>query len=387
MKTVLFIITGSIAAFKALEIMRMLVKGGIRVIPVLSKGGEAFVTSLSVSSLCGEQMITEDSYKMEHIFLSRNIDLIIICPAGASFLNKYASGYGGELALDILLAKQKNTPVLIAPAMNVEMWNNSNTQNSIKKLEYEGCIIINPESGQLLCNEEGEGKLASIDDIYSSAIHILTEKERLKGKKVLITSGATIEKIDEARYVSNFSSGLQGALIVKELQMCGAEVFLVEGKVNHGLHPALHLLHHIKVISAKEMYKEVMEILKNERIDYFFSVAAVCDFYVKNSCPGKAKKENIKTLTLEENPDILKSVGLLKSWRPLKVFGFAAETEDLLEDSGRKKLINKNCDVLFANPMCFETYHTSGIIFYKDNKNEKFHGSKKDLAKKLISLL
>lgn len=387
MKTILIIITGSVAAFKSLELIRLLRKSGFRIISALSKGGEAFVTPLSVSSLSGEETFTSDTYKMEHIHLSRKADLIIVCPASANFLNKCASGHGGELALDILLAAPKNVPVIFAPAMNTEMWTQSTTQSSIVKLQVDGGFIVMPSSGTLLCNENGEGKLACVKDIHAYALKLLETQIKLKGKKALITNGATIEKIDDARFISNFSSGLQGAFIAKELQKCGAEIFLVEGNTSHNVVLSKKLFHRFKVLSAHEMHQKVIKILESHQVDYFFSVAAVSDYRIRNFRKGKFPKEDLTSIELELNPDILKAVGFLKSFRPGKVIGFAAEEEENLKANGSKKLRNKNCDIVFANSMCFNEVFTKGIILTKEGEIEAFEGSKEKLAQKLIDFL
>jgi phosphopantothenoylcysteine decarboxylase/phosphopantothenate--cysteine ligase len=379
MKEILLIITGSVSAFKSLEIIRNFIKMGVKVKTVLSQGGELFLTPLSVSALSGQEVLTEDTYKMEHISLSRNVDLILICPASASFINKFASGIGGELGLDILLAKLPETPVIIAPAMNVEMWNNVNTAKNIQKLEEEEVFVINPVKGKLLCEEEGTGKLADVEFIGKEVEKFFKFRNNLKGKKFLITNGATIEKIDDVRFISNFSSGLQGALIAKEILLQGGEVFLVQGKVANNIILPKKNLHLISVQSAKEMLESVINCLKNNVIDAFFAVAAVSDFAVKNQVSGKIKKDKTPILEFEKNPDILEIVGNLVENRPLKIIGFAAEEEKNLVKNGKEKLQKKNCDVIFANALCFENQETRGFIITGKDE-EKFEGSKKNLA-------
>lgn len=386
MKEILIVITGSVAAFKSLELIRLFIKNGNTVRVVLSRGGEEFVTPLSVSALSENEVITEDTYKMEHITLSRSADLIIVCPASASFINKLASGIGGEVALDLFLAKKQETKVIIAPAMNVEMWNNPIVKNNISILEDVGYKILTPVKGELLCKEEGQGKLESITEIYNESIKIIEQGTKLKGKKFLITNGATIENIDDARFISNFSSGLQGALIAKELLELGGEVCMVEGSTSYDIYlPKTNLFYH-KVCSAIDMHKKVIELTLEHKFDGFFAVAAVCDFRVKNRTIGKFPKDKITHLELEKNPDILFEVSHLKQNRPLKVIGFAAEEVTNIEVNGEKKFKNKSCDVLFANEMCFRANETKGVIFTKEFKKQ-FAGLKKDLAKKLISLI
>jgi phosphopantothenoylcysteine decarboxylase/phosphopantothenate--cysteine ligase len=383
MKEVLLIITGSVSAFKSLELIRLLKKDGINVRVVLTKGGMDFITPLSASALSGNEVITADTYKMEHITLSRNADLIVVCPASASFINKLSSGVGGEIALDLILAKQNATRVMLFPAMNPSMWLNQSTKESIKTLERRDFIVINPAKGKALCDEEGEGKLPEIGAIHQEIIDFLVYKESLKGKKFLITNGATVERIDDARFVSNFSSGLQGALIAKEILKRGGEVFVVEGKTSYDFNLEGKLLHKIKVEPAIEMLDEVLKVVHSEKIEGFFAVSAVADFRVKNKVKGKLKKDEIQTLELEKNPDILKEVATLKSNRPKIVVGFSAEEEKNLLANGKNKLHNKNCDFLFTNSMCFGVESTTGYLL-SENLQDRFSGLKLELAKLLI---
>ena len=385
MKEVLLIITGSISAFKALELTRMLKKEGINVRIVLSNGGEMFVTPLSASALSGNEVIAKDTYKMEHISLSRNADLIVICPASASFINKLSYGIGGELALDIMLAKRSSTPVLICPAMNVAMWQNEAVQESLSKLKERDFMIMEPSSGVLLCEEEGVGKLAPIEEIRDEILGFFAIQNSLCGLKFLITNGGTVERIDDVRYISNFSSGLQGALIAREILKRGGEVFLVEAKTSYNLNLQGARLNIIKVQSALEMLEATLSVLEANKIEGFFAVAAVADFSVKNRVKGKLKKDKTPKIELEKNPDILETVGNLKKMRPKKVIGFAAEEEENLIQNGKKKLEKKNCDFVFANTMCFEIANTKGVLIGK-KEQIPFFGSKKELARKLVSI-
>jgi phosphopantothenoylcysteine decarboxylase/phosphopantothenate--cysteine ligase len=385
MKEVLLIITGSVSAFKALELTRMLKKEGINVRIVLSSGGEMFITPLSASALSGNEVITKDTYKMEHISLSRNADLIVICPASASFISKLAHGIGGELALDLMLAKRSLTPVLLCPAMNVAMWQNEAIQEGISKLKERDFMIMEPTSGVLLCEERGAGRLAYLEDIKEEILSFFLGQNSLLGLKFLITNGGTIERIDDARYISNFSSGLQGALIAREILKKGGEVFLVEAKTNYNLNLQSGKLHIIKVQSALEMLEATLSVLEANKIEGFFAVAAVADFSVKNRVIGKIKKDKLLKIELEKNPDILETVGNLNKRRPKKVIGFAAEEEENLIQNGKKKLEKKNCDFVFANAMCFESFNTKGVLIGK-NEQMPFFGSKKELAKRIVSI-
>jgi phosphopantothenoylcysteine decarboxylase/phosphopantothenate--cysteine ligase len=384
MKDVLLIITGSVSAFKSLELTRLLMKSGMNIKIVLSDGGEMFVTPLSASALSGNEVITKDTYKMEHIFLSRNADLILVCPASASFINKIACGIGGELALDIMLAKRSSTPVLICPAMNVAMWQNEAVVESIAKLKSRGFEFLEPTSGKLLCAEEGFGKLPSVQEIAEKVFGFFAHKKSLEGLKFVITNGGTIEKIDDVRYISNFSSGLQGALITKEILERGGEVLLIEGKTSYPFKLQYEKLSIVKVNSAIEMLEATLSAFENKKIDGFFAVAAVADFRVKNAVKGKIKKDTTPVLELEKNPDILEKIGNLRKNRPRKVIGFAAEEEQNLIKNGTLKLKKKNCDFIVANSLCFEMEETRGFIIEKE-KTLPFSCKKSDLAKMLIN--
>jgi phosphopantothenoylcysteine decarboxylase/phosphopantothenate--cysteine ligase len=385
---ILFIITGSIAAFKSLELIRMLRKNlSAEITPVLSSGGELFVTPLSVSALSEKEVLTKDTYKMEHINVSRETDLILICPAGASFLNKIANGVGGDIALDLMLARLPSTPVVVAPAMNVQMWLNDTTKTSVSKLKDQGFYFIEPVSGELLCGENGEGKLEEVNIIYDKVLEYYNNLSKFKGKKVLITLGGTIERIDDVRYISNFSSGTQGAFIIKEFLLKGAEVTAVVGNVNSDVMKGLpsRNLHIIKIESALEM-NEVVEVqIENNNFDYFFSVAAVGDFKVKNKTNGKLKKENgVIKIELEVNPDILSNVSSSPK-RPNFIFGFAVEEKQNMMQNGHLKLKKKGCDAIFVNDFHFGEKNTSGFIITKKD-SIPFEGSKSELAKKLCEL-
>jgi phosphopantothenoylcysteine decarboxylase / phosphopantothenate---cysteine ligase len=383
MKKILMIITGSVSAFKSLELIRMLKKEGYQINVILSQGGENFVTPLSVSALSENEVFTQDTYKMEHISLSRSCDLIVICPASASFINKLANGIGGDLALDLMLAKKMETSVIICPAMNVEMWNNKTVKQSIENLKKQGFKIVDPQKGELLCKEQGEGKLAPLEEIKTKINNFFAYQNTLKGLKFVITSGGTVEKIDDVRFISNFSSGLQGALIAEEILARGGEVFLIEASASHNLILCQKNLHYIKVESADDMFLEVQKVVKQNEVEVFFSVAAVADFKVKNKVQGKLKKNTLPTIELEKNPDILEYVGNLTTSKPKKVFGFAVEEKENLIKNGKQKLINKKCDFIFANNMQFKTSNTKGYLI-SNKENIEFEGSKQELAKLLV---
>ncbi|MCH2614535.1 MAG: bifunctional phosphopantothenoylcysteine decarboxylase/phosphopantothenate--cysteine ligase CoaBC, partial [Opitutales bacterium] len=230
-KRILLIITGSIAAYKSLELIRLLTKGGAEVEAALTKGGKEFVTQLSVETLTGRkahlEMWDEDAYQMSHIELSRNSDLIVAVPASADFIAKMSRGEGDDLATTVMLAKNK--PVILAPSMNVEMWENPAFQRNLETARADGAIIVPPLVDELACGELGIGKMAEPETIFESIIEHFETAHALDGKRAIVTTGGTIERIDPVRYLSNFSAGKQGKAIAFALAKAGAKVYLVAG--------------------------------------------------------------------------------------------------------------------------------------------------------------
>ncbi|MBC2606477.1 bifunctional phosphopantothenoylcysteine decarboxylase/phosphopantothenate--cysteine ligase CoaBC [Pelagicoccus albus] len=363
-KRITLIVTGSIAAYKALELIRLLTKAGASVEGVLTEGGEAFITPLSVEALTGRRAHTkmwdEHSFEMNHIELSRRADLIVIAPATAGIVAKMANGLGDDLASSVLLARNK--PVLIAPSMNTAMWENAAFRRNLSQVEADGAIIVPPQTDTLACGEVGEGKMAEPSTVLQAIANHFDSAETLKGKTAIVTAGGTIERIDSVRYISNFSSGKQGNAIAISLAKAGADVTLVAGNIKDPApqHPKLRV---VSVESALEMKAAVHNSLP---ADIYVGCAAVCDFRVSNSSDSKIKKESGLDLTFEENPDIAKSVGTLpEGQRPSVVIGFAAETDNLIEYA-QKKLASKNCDLIVANNV------SNGSVFGKDSNTVHF---------------
>ncbi len=346
-KRILLIITGSIAAYKSLELIRLLTKGGAEVEAALTKGGKEFVTQLSVETLTGRkahlEMWDEDAYQMSHIELSRNSDLIVAVPASADFIAKMIRGEGDDLATTVMLAKNK--PVILAPSMNVEMWKNPAFQRNLETARADGAIIVPPLVDELACGELGIGKMAEPETIFESIIEHFETAHALDGKRAIVTTGGTIERIDPIRYLSNFSSGKQGKAIAFALAKAGAKVSLVAGG-NYSTIESHPNLETIVVESAEEMSQAVIKLLP---ADIFVGCAAVCDFKVVNRNDRKIKKSEGLNLEFAENPDIVASIGNLPSdERPTVVVGFAAETENLI-DNAKSKRIAKGCDLVVAN--------------------------------------
>ena len=369
-KKVLLIITGGIAAYKSLELVRKLKEKGADVIPVMTKAAENFVTPMSVSALAQEKVFNKlfdltDEAEMGHIELSRSSDLIIVVPASADFIAKTATGQANDLASTLILAT--DTKVLMAPAMNVRMWENPLTQKNIKILHNNGVKFVGPDEGEMACGEFGFGRMAEADEILKE-IEANFRDKKLKGRHFLVTSGPTIEPIDPVRFIGNRSSGLQGGAIANELVESGAEVTFITGPVN--LDPP-YGSNIIRVETADEMYDAVHSSLPADAAVF---VAAVADWKIKKTEQQKLKKQagNLPAFDLIENKDILASVSKLKKNRPKIVMGFAAETENILENA-KSKLMKKGCDFIVANDVSLGTQTMGG------NENAAIIVSEKDV--------
>ncbi|MEM1105307.1 MAG: bifunctional phosphopantothenoylcysteine decarboxylase/phosphopantothenate--cysteine ligase CoaBC [Pseudomonadota bacterium] len=348
-KRVLMIIGGGIAAYKSLELIRLLAKRGVRTRCILTAGGQEFVTPLSVSALSGDRVYTDlfdltDEAEMGHIELSRSADLVVVCPGTADLIAKAAAGLAGDLATTALLATDK--PVLIAPAMNVRMWQHSAVQRNVATLRASGVHVMEPGEGAMACGEFGPGRLpepAVIADAIEDALH--PGRGPLAGRHAIVTAGPTREPIDPVRYLSNHSSGKQGYAIAASLAAAGARVTLVSGPV--GL-PTPQSVERVDVETAREMLDAVKAALP---ADVFVSVAAVADWRPSKTGTRKLKLKGAReapALRLVENPDILQTVATSKKHRPHLVIGFAAETHDV-EALGAEKRVRKGCDWIVAN--------------------------------------
>ena len=369
-KKVLLIITGGIAAYKSLELVRKLKEKGAEVIPVMTKAAENFVTPMSVSALAQEKVFNKlfdltDEAEMGHIELSRSSDLIIVVPASADFIAKTATGQANDLASTLILAT--DTKVLMAPAMNVRMWENPLTQKNIKILYKNGIKFVGPGEGEMACGEFGFGRMAETGEILKE-IEANFRDKKLKGRHFLVTSGPTIEPIDPVRFIGNRSSGLQGGAIANELVESGAEVTFITGPVN--LDPP-YGSNIIRVETADEMYDAVHSSLPADAAVF---AAAVADWKIKKTEQQKLKKQtgNLPAFDLTENKDILASVSKLKKNRPKIVMGFAAETENILENA-KSKLMKKGCDFIVANDVSLGTQTLGG------NENAAIIVSEKDV--------
>ena len=344
-KKITIIIGGGIAAYKSLELIRFLQSENFEIIPVLTKSASNFITSLSISAISKNKVYSDlfdlnDETEMGHIQLSRVSELLVVAPATANLISKFANGIADDLATTLVLATDKK--VLLAPSMNVRMWNHPATKANILKLKQFGFELIGPNSGEMACGEFGLGRMAEPIEIKNQILSSLKNKN-LSNKKILITSGATIERIDPVRYISNDSSGIQGTSIANALIRKGAEVIFVTGKSTYEKPLGAKI---INVESAREMYDAVF---KNGPYNVAICAAAVSDWYVDNKNSKKIKKSFLKSpqISLKENPDILSDISKSKN-RPELVIGFAAETDDLIKNA-KSKLNQKGCDIIVAN--------------------------------------
>ena len=351
-KRILLVIGGGIAAYKSLLLIRLLRGQGAAVTPVLTAGGAEFVTPLSVSALAGEKVYQSlfdltDEAEMGHIQLSRVADLIVVAPATADLMAKMATGRADDLASTLLLAT--DTRVLVAPAMNVRMWQHPATQRNIATLRADGVLFTGPDEGEMACGEYGPGRLAEPEVILAAIQAALTDGP-LAGKHVLVTSGPTHEPIDPVRYIANRSSGAQGTAIAAALRDLGARVTFVTGPASV---PPPEGVAVMRVETARQMLAAVQSALP---ADAAVMAAAVADWRVANAAGQKMKKDGsgkAPALEFAENPDILATVSKGAN-RPRLVVGFAAETEKVVDHATAKRL-RKGCDWIVANDVSPET--------------------------------
>lgn len=391
-KRVLLIISGGIAAYKSLDLIRRLRERGARVIPVMTAGAAEFVTPLAVGALSASHVYTElfsreDEQDVGHIRLARDCDLIVIAPATADLMAKMAHGLADDLASTVLLATDR--PVLVAPAMNPRMWSHPATTRNVAQLKADGLHFIGPMAGEMAeKGEAGLGRMAEPLQIVEAVERLLDDSpKRLAGRKVIVTSGPTHEPIDPVRYIANRSSGRQGHAIAAALAALGADVTLVSGPVTIPDPAGVTTLH---VERAEEMQDAVLSALP---ADAAIMVAAVADWRVASASGQKIKKQEGSapaSLELTENPDILKTVGH-HAQRPRVVIGFAAETQNV-EENGRAKLARKGADLIVANDVSPETGIMGGTrnrvkIISKEGIEAWPDLSKDEVAARLAALI
>ncbi|MGG7644989.1 bifunctional phosphopantothenoylcysteine decarboxylase/phosphopantothenate--cysteine ligase CoaBC [Rhodovulum sp. YNF3179] len=346
-KRILLIVGGGIAAFKSLELIRRLREQGAAVTPVLTRAAEEFVTPLSASALAAEKVYRDlfdltDEAEMGHIELSRAADLLVVAPATADLMAKMANGHADDLASTLLMAT--DTPVMIAPAMNVRMWEHPATRRNAARLAADGVALVGPAEGDMACGEYGPGRMAEVPEIVAAAAAALASGP-LTGRKVVVTSGPTHEPIDPVRYIANRSSGAQGTAIARALAALGAEVVFVTGPADVPPPAGVTVK---RVETAREMLAAVEAALPADAAVF---AAAVADWHVAGATGSKIKKKPgaaAPALELVENPDILATVAGMTRGRPPLVVGFAAETDDVTANA-RAKRTRKGCDWILAN--------------------------------------
>ena len=392
-KKILIIIGGGIAAYKSLDLIRLLKKENVEVKTILTKSGKEFVTPLSLTTLTKskthEDLFDKNSEaEIDHITLSRWADLIIVIPTTANFMSKLSIGKAEDLATTVLLASNKD--ILLVPAMNVRMWLHKATQNNLKILQDFGYLFIGPEKGEMACGEFGEGKMTSPRQIYAYLKNYFDKKNLVKKKKwkAIVTTGPTREYIDPIRYISNESSGKQGYEIAIALNRLGIETTLISGPSNLVSPKGLKIK---KIISADEMLNEVRKSLP---VDLAVCAAAVTDFKPERKKKNKIKKENLnlKLINFVKNNDILEYISKNNKHRPRLVAGFSAETENLTKNS-IDKMKEKNCDLMFANDVSQKdigfnsNYNQVSIIDKKGNVKIIPKNKKSFIAKKIAEIL
>lgn len=392
-KKILLIIAGGIAAYKSLELIRRLRDQGASVIPVMTQSAKEFVTPMSVSALAGHAVhqdlfdLTTEA-EMGHIQLSRSADLIVVAPATADLMAKMATGQANDLASTLLLATDK--PVLIAPAMNVRMWNHSATQRNIATLQADGIRFVGPNDGDMACGEFGPGRMAEPAEIIDS-IHRQFAQGPLEDMRIVVTSGPTHEPIDPVRYIANRSSGAQGTAIAAALRDLGATVTFVTGPADIPPPAGVKV---VRVQSAQQMLEATQAALPAEVAIF---AAAVADWRVTSASGSKIKKVDgaLPTLSLAENPDILATVSQLSNGRPRLIVGFAAETDNVVENAVAKRK-RKGCDWIVANDVSPETGIMGGqenqVILVTDDGTEAWprmskNETARELAKRIAATL
>ncbi|MBN2062465.1 MAG: bifunctional phosphopantothenoylcysteine decarboxylase/phosphopantothenate--cysteine ligase CoaBC [Deltaproteobacteria bacterium] len=391
-KKILVGITGGIAAYKAAELVRIIVKNGADATVAMTSNATRFITPLTLETLCGKRVVWKmfdgGSVPLEHISWGQDQDLIIIAPATANFLSKMAHGLADDFLSTVVLAA--SAPILACPSMNSRMFNNEAVQNNIRILTQRGIEVMKPDEGELACNTVGPGRLPDPEKIAEQARFILSRKD-LASLKILVTAGATIEPIDPVRYISNRSSGKMGYAVAKAARMRGASVILVSGPTYL---PPPHGIRLLAVETAEEMRKVVIE--HSAESDIIIKAAAVSDYRPRESSMHKLKKgRDSVSLDLVKNTDILEELGRAKSTYGYLLVGFAAETEDLILNA-RRKMEEKNLDLIVANDVSrvdsgFRTETNLVKIIYSDGRMDELPLLTKDevadqLLDRIISL-
>jgi phosphopantothenoylcysteine decarboxylase/phosphopantothenate--cysteine ligase len=386
-KKILLIIGGGISAYKSLDLIRLLQKKNCSVKVVLTKSGKKFVTSLSLSSLSKNRVFEEifdekNKGNIDHISLSRWADLIMVLPTTANFMFRLSKGSAEDLASTIILASNKET--FLVPAMNVRMWEHKATQKNLNVLMDYGYKFIGPEDGEMACGEYGKGKMSSPRQILSFLVKFFKKRDLLKSKKIraIVTTGPTKEYIDPVRYISNESSGKQGYEIALELSRLGIKTTLISGPTKLKYDNEIKVK---KVVTGKEMLEAVKRKLPTH---IAVCAAAVSDFKPIYSEKNKIKKNQIKEIKIEKNPDILSFLGKNNRFKPKLLIGFSAETENLVKNS-KIKMQEKFCDMIVANDVSKKDrgFHSDFNEVLIIDKNGKIQKVKKNSKKFIASIV
>ncbi len=387
-KKILFIICGGISAYKSLETIRLFKKNGAEIKTILTTSAKEFVTPLSITSLSQGKVYSdlfsvENEAEMDHISLSRWADIIVIAPATANTISKLAQGTTDDLASTVVLASDKD--IILAPAMNVRMWEHPTTKTNIKKLKGFGYKLIGPEVGDMACGEYGEGKMSDPSVIAEEVDKYFLTQKNNKKFKALVTAGPTNEYIDPVRFITNKSSGKQGYELAKSLSKKGFDTTLISGPTNLEITKDINL---IKVETADEMLVATQE---NLPVDVAIFSAAVADFKINKKYENKIKKQENLNLNLEKNVDILHYVSNHNSMRPDLVIGFAAETNEI-DKNAEEKLNKKNCDWIISNDVSnkdigFNSDYNEVTIHYKNrevNKEKLSYKKKSGISDEIV---
>ena len=386
-KEIVLGVTGGIAAYKSAEIVSRLRHSGANVHVIMTRNATEFIAPLTFQTLSANQVVTDtfeapEYWNVEHVALAKLADIFVVAPATANILAKMASGIADDMLSTTLLATKAQ--ILVAPAMNTGMWTAPATQNNVKVLKERGVRMIGPESGMLACGDEGAGRMSEPEMIVEEICRILSRKQDYVGKKVLITAGATRERLDPVRFITNDSSGKMGFAIAEAARDRGAEVTVIRGSVTAEIPAGIRM---IQIESARELYDAMMQKVPEQ--DVIIQAAAVSDYRPAEQKDRKIKKESGSDLTLilTENPDIAKAVGEQKKPGQTLV-GFAAETDDLLKNA-KSKLEKKKLDLIVANDVTkpgagFNVDTNIAVLITSDGSTEEPLQTKRQLAERIL---
>ncbi|MBH43220.1 MAG: bifunctional phosphopantothenoylcysteine decarboxylase/phosphopantothenate--cysteine ligase CoaBC [Rickettsiales bacterium] len=382
-KRILVIVTGGIAVYKTLDLIRLLLKNEFSLDCILTESVKNFVSLITFESLLGKKVFSdlfasENSEKINHIELGQNADLIIVCPATANFISKMANGIADDLASTVLLATKSK--IFVAPAMNTNMLTNIAIRDNLKTLKKRGVKILTTTFGKLACGTVGNGKLLEVEKIFEHIKDHFLSSNLLKGKNIVVTSGPSIENLDPVRFLSNFSSGRQGYEIAKAISNAGAKTTLITGPTS--IDPPSN----VKIVNVKTGEDFLNFSLKNLPADVFVSVAAISDWKILKYSNEKIKKKKNMNLKLVKNVDVLKTISF-SNLRPKLIIGFSAESQNL-EKNSLKKIKEKKCDWILANSVSNQKVfnsNTNKVLFIDNNKVYKWPRLKKsEIAERLV---